>query len=189
MNGSVIFLNGTSSSGKTTIGKKLQDHLDKPYLLLSLDTFLHQLQDSFLGDLECFSAALPALLDGFNASNAAIARSGNSVIIDHVLQEPSWVAPCVRAFEGLDVIFVGVRCPLDVLEDRERRRGDRRVGLARYQYDRVHTHNTYDLELNTAKLTIEQSVSAILEYLQSGQRPTAFMTLRTQIDGREHIAE
>lgn len=189
MRGSVIFLNGTSSSGKTTIAMKLQKHLDKPYMYLSLDGFLHQLPDAFLADQESFSSALPVLLDGFDASNAAIARTGNNVIIDHVLQEPSWVAPCVRSFEDLNVVFVGVRCPLDVLEARERARGDRRVGIARYQYDRVHFYDTYDVELDTAEKSVEQCVSTILEYLRSNKRPTAFEKLRSLIYGCEQIAE
>ncbi|GAA1551717.1 hypothetical protein GCM10009789_01840 [Kribbella sancticallisti] len=38
MTPSVIFLNGPSSAGKTTLGKALQDTLDEPYLLMGLDT-------------------------------------------------------------------------------------------------------------------------------------------------------
>ena len=33
---------------------------------------------------------------------------------------------------------------------RERSRGDRVVGLARWQYDRVHRGMTYDLEIDTS---------------------------------------
>ena len=43
--------------------------------------------------------------------------------------------------------------PLDVLEARERERGDRLIGLARWQYDRVHHGKRYDLELDTSKAT------------------------------------
>jgi len=44
--GHVIFLNGTSSSGKITIAKGLQEALDELYIRASLDVFLHQLPDS-----------------------------------------------------------------------------------------------------------------------------------------------
>ena len=177
--GTVIFLNGTSSSGKSTIAKGLQKSLGEPYLYVSVDGFLHQLPDANLADNKYLSGALPTLLASFDASNAAIARAGNNVIIDHVLQEPSWVAPCVKAFEDLQVVFVGVRCSLDVLESREKDRGDRQVGMARYQYDRVHSHDTYDVEVDTSKVSVDECVSTIREYVQSSKRPTAFKELRS----------
>ncbi|HEX9540978.1 MAG TPA: hypothetical protein VGA04_22665 [Streptosporangiaceae bacterium] len=34
----MLFLNGASSAGKTSIGRALQDMLSQPYLLLGLDT-------------------------------------------------------------------------------------------------------------------------------------------------------
>jgi chloramphenicol 3-O phosphotransferase len=40
--------------------------------------------------------------------------------------------------------------PLDVLEERERKRGDRDIGLARWLYDRVHQGIRYDLEIDTS---------------------------------------
>jgi chloramphenicol 3-O phosphotransferase len=46
-----------------------------------------------------------------------------------------------------------VHAPLNVLEERERQRGDRLIGLARWQYDRVHEGMTYDLEVDTASVS------------------------------------
>ena len=53
----------------------------------------------------------------------------------------------LRAF---DLRLVGLFAPLDVLEARERARGDREVGLARWQYGRFHRGIAYDLEVDTA---------------------------------------
>ena len=176
--GTVIFMNGASSSGKTTLAKKLQSVLSEPYFHISIDTFLHQLPDACLGDDGYLSRELPRLLVGFNASSAAMARVGINVIIDHVLQEPEWIAPCVREFKSVKVVFVAVRCPLDVLEIREQARRDRRVGLARYQYDRVHSHDTYDVEVDTSTMSVDEGVLAIREYVESDRWPTAFEKLR-----------
>lgn len=44
--GKVIFLNGTSSSGKSTIAGELQKVLHEPYLHVSCDAFLSQLPGS-----------------------------------------------------------------------------------------------------------------------------------------------
>ncbi len=180
--GMVIFLNGASSSGKSTIAGELQTALAEVFLYVSVDAFLNQLPEASLSDQEYFSRALPNLLAGFNASSAAIARAGSNIIVDHVLQEPSWVLPCVRTFEGIEVVFVGVHCPLDLLEEREKARGDRHIGLARYQYDRVHSHNTYDIEVDTSEMNVDECVSVIRKYVESGKRPAAFRTLSEMPD-------
>ena len=40
-----------------------------------------------------------------------------------------------------------------MLEARERQRGDRLIGLARWQFDRVHRDMRYDLEIDTSIAT------------------------------------
>ena len=52
-----------------------------------------------------------------------------------------------------EVHHVGVFAPLDVLGARERRRGDRLIGLAHWQYRRVHAGMRYDLEVDTSHAT------------------------------------
>ena len=47
-NGQVILLNGTSSSGKTTLAKALQDKLAEPFMYVSLDGFFHLYPERFL---------------------------------------------------------------------------------------------------------------------------------------------
>jgi len=183
--GKVIFLNGTSSSGKTTIAKELQKVFQEPYLHVSLDAFLLQLPETFLMNRERFIQELPLLLAGFHSSCAAIARTGNNIIIDTVLQEQCWVTPCVRAFEDLKVVFVAVRCSIETLESREKARGDRSVGMARYQYDRVHSHGVYDLEVDTSIMSLETCISTILKYVQSEEQPHAFRKLRMASKIRE----
>lgn len=51
---------------------------------------------------------------------------------------------------GLEVYYVGLFAPLDDLEQREKDRGDRLLGLARWQHDRVHKGISYDLEIDTS---------------------------------------
>ena len=59
-------------------------------------------------------------------------------------------------------VFVGVICPLAVTEKRETERGDRTVGTARYQFERVHAHDCYDVEVDTSVLSVEECVARIL---------------------------
>lgn len=176
--GTAIFLNGASSSGKTTIARQIQRTLKFPYLYLSADSFINQLPESYRTNIEYLIVALPQLMIGFHASSVSIIRAGNNAIIDTVLQEPSWVLPCVRTFAGIKVIFVGVHCSLDVLEAREKERGDRQIGIARYQHNRVHTHDTYDIQVDTSAMSIDECVSVICGYVNSGKQPSAFKKLR-----------
>ncbi len=70
------------------------------------------------------------------------------MIVDEVLlgAEKAEYAELLAPFE---VFRVGVMAPLDVLETRERLRGDRMIGLARAQYYTVHFAMTYDLTVDT----------------------------------------
>jgi len=181
--GRIIFLNGASSSGKTTIGRALQEALDELYLLVSADGFLSQLPESFLAGERRFSVKLPVLVHAFHATAAAQALAGMNIILDHVLQDPAWLDDCLGQFCDIEVLFVAIKCPLPELKKREADRGNRSIGSAKSQYNRVHAHNIYDLELDTAILSPEQCVATIAEHVRSGTSATAFDTLRRQRKG------
>ena len=176
----VIFLNGTSSSGKTTLGRALQQALADVYLHVSVDTYLSQIAPCDLNNATRMEERLPNIVNGFHESAAAIARAGNNVIVDYVLHQPEWLGSCVKAFEGMPVLFVGVHCPLEVLEKREVSRGDRKQGTALFQFNRVHSHRTYDLELDTSSLSVEACVSKIITHIEAGLQPSALERLRAQ---------
>ncbi len=57
--------------------------------------------------------------------------------------------------------FVGLFAPLAVLEARERARGDRMPGLARWQFDRVHRDMIYDLEIDASTASPQETARAI----------------------------
>src|SRR5574340_1126841 len=158
-NGHIILLNGTSSSGKTTIAMALQNKLAEPCMLVSIDGFFQLYPERFLqpenqDEMQIVSGLLPRVASGMHGSVAALAKAGNHVIVDHVLQEEGWLRECVERWAGLDVLFVGIRCTLDGVEKREKKRGDRNPGTARYQFERVHTHGLYDVEVDTSVLDV-----------------------------------
>jgi chloramphenicol 3-O phosphotransferase len=80
---------------------------------------------------------------------AALASADNNLILDDVILDGG-----LRDYEtllaGTRLLKVGVFAPLAVLEDRELKRGDRALGLARWQYSRVHAGAHYDLEVDTS---------------------------------------
>jgi chloramphenicol 3-O phosphotransferase len=110
---------------------------------------------------------------------AALARSGLDVIVDDVLLEPSWLDDYLIALDGLDVLFVGVNAPLDVIEEREVARGDRFPRQARGHYHVVHHDDCYDVRIDTANTSAEDGARRIADRLAAGPG-TAFVELRSR---------
>jgi chloramphenicol 3-O phosphotransferase len=65
-----------------------------------------------------------------------------------------------------------------VLEQREHVRGDRLIGLARYQFDRVHVHEYYDWEVDTSLASPSECAAQIQQALHQNGLPRAFEQLR-----------
>lgn len=127
--GQIIFLNGTSSSGKSSIAKALLTVLDDMYFHMPVDLLDDMRSQRAIAPEEQPSALRRALM-GFHRAVAGMAAGGNNVVVDHVLSEPWQLLDCVALFAPEDVVLVGVHCPLQELERREQERGDRAPGLA-----------------------------------------------------------
>lgn len=162
----IILLNGTSSSGKSTVGKLLQECLRDPeWLLLSIDDTLGNLPDHAFETKVKFSKNLLHIIPGFHRSIAAFAMEDVPVIVDHVFQEDGWFQDFIEATKGISVLLVGLKCPIDVIEAREKSRGDRETGLGRMQFPKVHQGIKYDLEIDTSRLSPAECVARIVERL------------------------
>jgi chloramphenicol 3-O phosphotransferase len=167
----IILLNGAGSAGKSSIARALQAITSEPYLHVAMDAFLDMLPASYWDHpdgftftpvtegggtaLEIRTGSVGArALRGMRHAVVALAAEGNNLIVDDVMLDLTW-----RDYQTLlspfDVSLVGVFAPLAVLEERERQRRDRMIGLARWQYDRVHQGMTYDLEIDTSSATPE----------------------------------
>ena len=161
----VILLNGVGSAGKSSIARALQTITAEPFLHVAMDAFLEMMpprcwdhadgitfetvqQDGKPSVVIRSGPVADRLLRGMRQSIAAMAREGNNLIVDDVLIGDE-MADYAALLADFNFRTVGVFAPLDVLEARERERGDRLIGLARWQYDRVHRGRRYDLELDT----------------------------------------
>jgi chloramphenicol 3-O phosphotransferase len=198
--GRIILINGTSSSGKTTLVKGLQASLPELWLEMGIDRFAYALPGRVVGQPtwpQLFRYVRPdgqsdgpftiettplgrRFISGIHATAASIADAGLNVIVDHVLLERAWLEECARTWAAFDVLFVGVRCPLDVVMRRELERKDRTLGQAEAQFAVVHRWGSYDVEVDTSLLTPEEAVSRIsgaLDALPSTTRGRAFARL------------
>ncbi len=180
--GTIILLNGTSSSGKTSVVRALQEVLNEPFLEAGVDKFLWMLPGRYLNRPlwdDVLGLAVQAgqvgerLISGMHHAIAALSRAGSNVVADHVLVESRWLQECAALFSGLPAYLIAVRCPLAILEQREQMRANRTPGQARAQCDRVHAHGVYDLEVDTGRLSPIDCALQIKELLDSSLPPTA----------------
>lgn len=195
MTPAIILLNGSSSSGKSTLARALQRRLDPQPVVTGLDSFVFgQLPAAWHGAphgvyfSQRADGAVPvhfgpggqAMVRAFHRSVAAMADCGLSVIVDDVLCEPWFLPDWLEATTGRTVFFVGVHCELAEAERREVARGDRQVGQVRSQFGQVHAHGDYDLTVDTTCTDPRQCAEQIRAALNDGLRPGAFDRLRSQ---------
>lgn len=191
MNGTVLILNGTSSAGKSTLVRAIQATLEEPFLEAGLDKFLWMLPSPYLNDPALWARVMTPtragpigmqLVSGMHHSIAALARAGNHVVADHVLVDERWLRECAELLAELPAHFIGVRCALEVVEERERARKDRTLGQARAQIERIHSHAGYDFEVDTGRHSADACAAQIQDYLALGRQPRAFARIRNLTD-------
>ena len=177
--GTILILNGTSSSGKTSIVRTVQPLLSEPYHHLQLDTFRAmeppghwegwQQQSSDVVDLK-----LAALCRAMNAALAEYSRHGQNVVFDTVLSNADAWRYVLEDLADLPVLIVGITCAADVLAQREHARGDRKAGLAASQFAKVHEGKEYDLMIDTTMLSADDCAGSVADWLRQSPVPQAF---------------
>jgi chloramphenicol 3-O phosphotransferase len=188
--GTIIILNGTSSSGKTSIVKALQLILEKPFLEAGLDKFIFMLPEAYLerpnwddvlGLADKAGTLGHMLVNGMHNAIEALSLAGINVIADHVLVEPAWLEDCVNRFIEYPTYFIGVKCPLEVLEKREKARKNRTAGQAKLQHGIVHRGCVYDLEVDTSRSTADECATAIKAYIHQNPVPGALKEMSSKL--------
>ncbi|WP_352420696.1 AAA family ATPase [Proteiniborus sp.] len=162
--GKIIFLNGVSSSGKSTLSRELVK-LMPDYFHISIDDF-----DVFIERMEDREGdhLIPVETEYFfHRTVAMFSDKGVNLVVDHILHDNFTREDCFKILADYPVLFVGVHCPLEELERRERARGDRNIGQAKKQLEYVHKAEIYDIEINTAFESIEENSRKIIEALNS----------------------
>ncbi|HEY3343084.1 MAG TPA: AAA family ATPase, partial [Anaerolineae bacterium] len=185
MSHQIIYLNGPSSAGKTTLGRALQRALPEPFLLLCMDMLVDamppQLND-WTGQQKtdgysyvsvptasgepmfqlCIGPFAQRLQPALQQIIIVLAAQGFNLIIDDVAFGKAQVDLYREALKEYQVLWVGIKVSLEVLEAREKTRGDRLIGSARDQAEKVHRDVVYDLELDTSRMAVEEAVNQVL---------------------------
>lgn len=148
MRGRIIFLNGTSSAGKTTLAHALRTKLAPNFCYYASD----QLADARFRptDPAARTAGRDKFFEGFHLSIPAWAEAGLDLLVEHIIEERQWADDLARLLSGFDVFWVGVHASLEIITSRERERGDRILGEAIYHL-KTHEFCRYDVEVNTTR--------------------------------------
>jgi chloramphenicol 3-O phosphotransferase len=183
----IIYLNGPSSSGKTTLAKALQHAFEEPFLHVGVDKIIGWMpekvndwtggeaplgyswkksQDEAGNPIQELQAGPYAQKIGamFRGVILALAKMGHHIIIDDVSFGKSQVDEWKETLKHFRVLWVGVNAPLSVLEQREKERGNRILGSARGQFHKVHVDITYDLEIDTHETSLRENTEKIKSF-------------------------
>jgi chloramphenicol 3-O phosphotransferase len=162
--GKIIFLNGVSSSGKSTLANGLVK-LMPSYFQMSIDDF-----DLFIEKMEDREKnhLIPVETEYFfHRTIAMFSDRGINVVVDHILHDNFTREDCFKTLADYPILFVGVHCSLEELERREKVRGDRNIGQAKRQLEHVHKSEIYDIEVNTFAESVEECSNKIIKMLNN----------------------
>jgi len=158
--GKIILLNGVSSSGKSSLAKRLAIGLED-YFHLSIDDF-----DLIIEKMENRNTAklIPIPTEEFFHETVKLfSEKGVNLIVDQILHDEDTISHFVSVLKDYPVLFVGVHCSVEEIDRREKARGDRITGQGWAQLEFVHRqHETYDIEVNTAESSLEAAAEKIM---------------------------
>jgi chloramphenicol 3-O phosphotransferase len=203
--GQIVILNGTPRSGKSSIAAVIQDTFDGVWMNLGVDAFVRLVTPRRYqpgiglrpGEPHHPAAPLvPVLYAAMYESIAAHSRLGLNVVVDvghHDGYGEHVLADSARRLAELPVLFVGVRCPIEVIMERRNageagRHGQYVTGtpdepvpvpVARWQQS-VHVPGIYDLEVDTSVMSPQDCAEAIRRRLNDGPPASAFQQLATR---------
>ncbi len=203
--GTVVVLNGTPRSGKSSIARALQrSAAGGPWLNLGVDALADAIPAEFRpgiglrpgGERPDLEPSVVILFDSLYATVAAWSRAGLNVVVDvghhDDYSEPLGILGKVAAeLAGLPAYFVGVRCPVEVIMTRRDAVPAGGAGDGGYvtsepgggvpsiviRWERaVHDPGVYDVEVDTSTGSAAVCASDILRRVSSGP-PSAFAAL------------
>lgn len=194
----VIILNGTGSSGKSTISKELLKIIPEPTVYHSFDTIIPTLlphSDSFIPAMDPKKKNYIRRLDSElmkNISNNGksllplvyefipiLSNGGFNVIVDTLLPNKC-IEPLLKIINNIPTYMIKIYCPKNELLKREQKRNDRKPGAALKMYNKVHEDLIYDFEIDSSLSSSKSSAEEIWKYIESN-KPNAFLTMKKQL--------
>ena len=165
--GPVIYLNGVTSSGKSTVAEALRQYVDFYYL--SDDIFEDYIADTPEYGTEAYWKKLAEAVFLMYRTAALFSDHGKTVVIDSMLLESAHFAPhyqrMLEIFENHPLLVVDVYCPLEICRQRNLSRNDRYENQSHEQAAVMAQNVRYDMRLDTGVLSPDQCAREIIPAL------------------------
>ena len=165
--GHIICLNGVTSSGKTSIAKEIQNISEQNYYHVSLDMFEQMANLKYR--IKAYYAEMNDCITVMYETIASFTRLGKNIILDTVLmdipEQPRVYERLAEICEGIPIFNIHIMCPIDECENRNIVRGDRRLGLSKWQNERM-VNIQYFFSIDTSNKSSEECARKILEQIE-----------------------
>ncbi|KAF6577997.1 chloramphenicol phosphotransferase CPT family protein [Paenibacillus sp. EKM211P] len=186
--GILIFLNGASSSGKTSISTELINQKEILFYRLSIDDFFNNYYDFINNkfpddppkeiDHQVVSQILhDSIFSVYHSTIKLLLELGFNVIADTIIDNDKRFNEFLDQFFDQPTLFIGVICSEEELIKREQTRGDRQIGLAASQFSKIYCFDEYDLEVNTEDMNPIECAEKILSFIKSNKEYSVFKKL------------
>lgn len=165
--GKIVFLNGVTSSGKTSIVDAIQLKSDEFFYVVSNDLFEEMIGERYLrGDnWKYFSDAIIMMYH----TARLFSEHGKNILIDGMMIEKPELKPHYEKvkdiFAGYPLYIVEVSCPLEICRQRNIKRGNRAEDQSDGQDKIMAKDITYNCTVQTQINSPEECADLILENL------------------------
>ena len=170
MKPAVIVLHGPTSAGKSSLARALQDTASVPAFHVALDAFVTMSRRRDMRSPEEIRQAYHLHCENLRSVLGRVVETEFELVVDLVLRDETELEDTFRVLSRRPVYLVSVKAPLEVLEERERRREDRGPGMAREQYENPAFRRNYDLVIDTSKHSPESGAVAIRDFVRDHPR-------------------
>lgn len=162
--GRIIFLNGVTSSGKTSIVEALQEQEDIFFYVVANDLFQEMVGENYLR--KNYWKYLSEVIIMMYHTAKLYSDMGKNVLIDGILVEREEIKPHYRQLleilkdNPLDI--VEVYCPLEICRQRNLIRGDRYETQSQEQFDLMAEDIKYSVRVDTSIASAEECAKKII---------------------------
>lgn len=167
--GTIIYLNGVTSTGKTSISRELQQQSDKIIYNLSNDMIAYILDRNRYNN-NYWETLFNTIYIMYDIA-VMLAEKGHDVIIDGMIVNPPGITGhyehIKNVFSASNLIIVEVFCPLEECKRRNIVRGDRGVDQSDNQYKTMVKDVVHDFSVNTLLNDSNTCARQILEFISS----------------------
>ena len=165
--GRILFLNGVTSSGKTSIVEALQEQETPFFYVVANDLFQEMVGERFLR--ENYWKYLSEVILMMYHTAKLYSDMGKNVLIDGILVEREKLKPHYKQLREIlrdnPLDIVEVYCPLEICRQRNIARGDRYEDQSREQQELMSGEIVYSLRVDTSRYTARECARILLDRL------------------------